>query len=116
MFPIDPYADRPAVPYSERIFAASKELHDAYGRGEEWTRAMPLHEASTLFFLEVLSDAIGDLNERWNAAGRPGPFPDSLDVQAELRRIICLEDGASQKAPGADPSPTMPPNPLKAQP
>lgn len=84
MFPIDPEAPRPEIPHAERIFAASKELHDAYARGEEWTKAMPLHEAYVLFFLESISDAVSDLCERWHNAGRPGNFPDSIAVQHEL--------------------------------
>ncbi|HEX9089245.1 MAG TPA: hypothetical protein VF867_17275 [Arthrobacter sp.] len=92
MFPIDIDAPRPVIPHSERIFAASKELHDAYARDEEWTRRMPIHEGYVFFFLEVTNDAIGDLIRRWDEAGRPGPFPDALAVQEELKRIICLED------------------------
>ncbi|MET4143909.1 hypothetical protein [Arthrobacter sp. UYCo732] len=92
MFPIDTDAPRPEIPHAERIFAASKELHDAYARDEEWTRDKPLHEAYVLFFLETLNDAISALNDRWNQAGRIGPFPDSLAVSDELKRIICLED------------------------
>lgn len=100
MFPIDTDSPRPDIPYSERIFAASKELHDAYARDEEWTRLMPLHEASVLFFLEMTGDAITALNKRWDEAGRPGPFPDSLAVRDELNRVVCLEDicaGAGQQ-------------------
>lgn len=100
MFPIDIDARRPEVPHSERIFAASKELHDAYARDEEWTRSMPLHEAYVLFFLETISDAVGDLCDRWNAAGRIGTFPDSIAVQEELKRIICLEDRQVAEAAG----------------
>lgn len=104
MFPVDNDAPRPAVPHSERIFAASKDLHDAYARGEEWTKVMPLHEAYVIFFLETVSDAIGALCDRWNAAGRPGHFPDSIAVQEELKRIICLEDNQARGAaePEAD--------------
>lgn len=92
MFPVDTDAPRPAVPHSERIFAASKDLHDAYVREEAWTKVMPLHEAYTVFFLETVSDAVSALVDRWVAAGRPGHFPDALAVQEELKRIICLED------------------------
>jgi hypothetical protein len=98
MFPVDLMADRPVVPHSERIFAASKELHDAYGRGEEWTLNVPLHEAYVLFFLEVTNDAIGDLVTRWKTNGMVGEFPDALAVQAELKRIICLEDKQASEA------------------
>jgi hypothetical protein len=91
VFPIDTDAPRPEIPHSERIFAASKELHDAYARDEEWTRAMPLHEATVLFFLEMTGDAIHALNTRWDEAGRPGHFPDSLAVRDELNRIVCVE-------------------------
>lgn len=92
MFPIDLMSDRPEVPYSERIFAASKEVFDAYERDEEWTRRVPLHEAYVLFFLEMTNDAIGDLIDRWKANGMVGEFPDALAVQDELKRIVCLED------------------------
>lgn len=104
MFPIDVDAPRPQIPHSERIFAASRELHEAYARGEEWTKAMPLHEAYVQFFLETISDAVSDLCDRWNAAGRIGSFPDSIAVQAELSRIICLEDnrGRDAAATGAE--------------
>mgnify|MGYP003542390455 FL=1 len=98
MFPIDVDAPRPKIPHAERIFAASKELHDAYARGDEWTKAMPLHEAYVLFFLETISDAVSDLCDRWNAAGRIGSFPDSIAVQEELKRIICLEDNRGRDA------------------
>ena len=99
MFPIDSDAPRPAVPHSERIFAASKDLHDAYARGDEWTKVMPLHEAYVLFFLETISDAVSALCDRWNAAGRIGHFPDSIAVQEELKRIICLEDNRGRITP-----------------
>lgn len=102
MFPIDHSSDRPEVPYSERIFAASKEVLDAYARDEEWTRAMPLHEAYVLFFMETVNDAIGALNQRWKDNGMVGDFPDSLAVQDELKRIICLEDKQVQEAAGND--------------
>ncbi|HEX9228299.1 MAG TPA: hypothetical protein VF885_16980 [Arthrobacter sp.] len=98
MFPIDVDAPRPEVPHSERIFAASKELHDAYARGDEWTKAMPLHEAYVIFLLETVSDAVSDLCDRWNDAGRIGSFPDSIAVQEELKRIICLEDNRGRDA------------------
>lgn len=98
MFPVDVDAPRPAIPHSERIFAASKELHEAYARGDEWTKAMPLHEAYVQFFLETISDAVSDLCDRWNAAGRIGSFPDSIAVQEELSRIICLEDNRGRDA------------------
>jgi hypothetical protein len=102
VFPIDLGSDRPEIPYSVRIFAASKEFHDAYARDEEWTRRMPIHEAYVLFFLDMTGDAISAMNRRWDKAGRPGHFPDSLVVQDELRRIICLEDihpGPGMEAP-----------------
>lgn len=92
MFPINLSSVRPEVPYSERIFAASREVFDAYERGEEWTLRVPLHEAYVLFFLETVNDAIGDLNDRWKNSGMVGGFPDSLAVQDELKRIICIED------------------------
>lgn len=98
MFPIDIDAPRPEIPHSERIFAASKELHDAYARDEEWTRVMPLHEASVLFFTEVIGDAMHALNTRWDEAGRPSDFPDALAVRDERNRIACAEGKA---APGA---------------
>lgn len=97
MFPIDVDAPRHGIPRAERIFAASKELHDAYARGEEWTKVMPLHEAYVIFFLETISDAVSDLCDRWNAAGRIGHFPDSIAVQEELKRIICLEDNQARE-------------------
>ena len=101
MFPIDLGADRPEVPYSERIFAASKDVFDAYGRDEEWTRRVPLHEAYVLFFLEMTNDAIGDLIDRWKNTGMVGEFPDALAVQDELKWIICLEDKqAAEKLEG----------------
>lgn len=100
MFPIDVDAPRPALPHAERIFAASKELHDAYVRGEEWTRRLPIHEAYVFFLLEVANDAIGDLMERWKTSGMVGAFPDALAVQAELKRIICLEDKQAAEAVG----------------
>ncbi|QOT19712.1 hypothetical protein HMI59_23575 (plasmid) [Paenarthrobacter sp. YJN-5] len=92
MFPVDAMAPRPETPHAERIFAASKDLFDAWSRGESWALEKPLHEAYVIFFLETISDAISDLCMRWDAAGRPGNFPDSLAVQEELKRIICLED------------------------
>jgi hypothetical protein len=92
VFPIDLVSDRPEIPYSERIFAASKEVFDAYQRGEEWSHRVPLHEAYVLFFLEMTNDAIGDLINRWKTNGMVGEFPDALAVQDELKRIICLED------------------------
>lgn len=98
MFPIDVDAPRPEVPHSERIFAASKELHDAYARDDEWTRRMPLHEAYVFFFLEATNDAISDLMERWKTNGMVGEFPDALAVQDELKRIICLEDQQAAEA------------------
>jgi hypothetical protein len=98
VFPIDLTSDRPEVPYSERIFAASKEVSEAYERNEEWTRRVPLHEAYVLFFLETVNDAIGDLNQRWKDNGMVGAFPDSLAVQDELKRIICLEDKQAAEA------------------
>lgn len=98
MFPIDLMSDRPEIPYSERIFAASKEVFDAYARDEDWTRRVPMHEAYVLFFLETVSDAIGDLNQRWKDNGMVGEFPDSLAVQDELKRIICLEDQQAAEA------------------
>lgn len=94
MFPVDDMAPRPETPHAERIFAASKDLFDAWSRGEAWALEKPLHEAYVIFFLETISDAISDLCDRWNAAGRPVNFPDSLAVQEELKRIICLEDRA----------------------
>ena len=97
MFPIDIDAPRPEIPHAERIFAASKELHDAYARDEEWTRRLPLHEAYVFFFLEVTNDAIGDLIDRWKTNGMVGGFPDALAVQDELKRIICLEDQQEAK-------------------
>lgn len=105
MFPIDVDAPRPKIPHSERIFAASKELHDAYTRDDEWTRRMPIHEAYVFFFLEVTNDAIGDLLDRWNDAGRIGSFPDSIAVQEELKRIICLEDNRGRDAAAAGATP-----------
>ena len=98
MHPVNADAPRPEIPHSERIFAASSELHDAYARGEEWTTVMPLHEAYVVFFLETISDAVSDLCDRWNAAGRIGSFPDSIAVQEELKRIICLEDNRGRDA------------------
>lgn len=98
MFPIDPAAPRPAVPHAERIFAASKELHDAYARGEEWTKAMPLHEACVIFFLETISDAAVAVAERWHEAGRIGTCPDTFAIQHELQRIICLEEDRGRGA------------------
>jgi hypothetical protein len=98
VFPIDLTSDRPAVPYSERIFAASKKVFEAYQRNDEWTRRVPLHEAYVLFFLETVNDAISDLNQRWKENGMVGGFPDSLAVQAELKRIICLEDQQAREA------------------
>lgn len=98
MFPVDVDAPRPAIAHSERIFAASRDLHDAYVRGDEWTNAMPLHEACVIFFLETISDAVSDLCDRWNSAGRIGSFPDSIAVQEELKRIICLEDNRAREA------------------
>lgn len=103
MFPIEVDAPRPETPHSERIFAASKELHDAYERGDEWTKAKPLHEAYVLFFMETLNDAIGALNDRWDEGGRIGPFPDSLAVQDELKWIICLEETPPAKSGTPDP-------------
>lgn len=100
MFPLDIDAPRPEIPHAERIFAASKELHDAYARGEAWTRDRPLHEACVLFFLESLNEAICALNNRWSDGGRFGPFPDSLAVSDELKRIICLEDTQAAVAAG----------------
>jgi hypothetical protein len=97
VFPIDIDAPRPEIPHAERIFAASKELHDAYARDEEWTRRLPLHEAYVFFFLEVTNDAIGDLIDRWKTNGMVGGFPDALAVQDELKRIICLEDQQEAK-------------------
>lgn len=92
MFPIDAMAPRPMTPHAERIFAASKDLFDAWSRGEAWAVEKPLHEAYVIFFLETISDAVVAMVERWNAAGRPGNYPDSLAVHHELARIICLED------------------------
>lgn len=100
MFPLDD-SPRPEIPHAERIFAASKELHDAYARDEEWTRGQPLHEAYVLFFLETVNEAIGALNDRWKDNGMVGQFPDSLAVQDELKRIICLEDQQAQEAAAA---------------
>jgi hypothetical protein len=106
VFPVDIDAPRPDIPHAERIFAASKELHDAYARGDEWTKAMPLHEAYVQFFLETLNDAIGALMERWKTGGMVGEFPDALAVQDELKRIICLED---KQAAGAAVAPEATP-------
>lgn len=92
IFPVDVMAPRPATPHSERIFAASKDLYDAWSRGESWALEKPLHESYVIFFLETISDAVVAMVERWNAAGRPGNYPDSLAVHHELARIICLED------------------------
>lgn len=103
MFPVDPMAHRPETPHAERIFAASKDLYDAWTRGEAWAVEMPLHRAYVIFFLETINDAITDLNNRWDAAGRPGPFPDSLAVQGELKRIICLEDQQMDPASAGTP-------------
>lgn len=91
MFPIDIDAPRPEIPHSERIFAASKELHEAYARNEEWTKVMPLHEAAVQFVLETVSDATMSLILKWDEAGRPGAFPDALAVRDELNRIACIE-------------------------
>lgn len=91
MFPIDAMAPRPDVPHAERIFAASKDLYDAWARGETWAVDTPLHSAYVLFFLETINDAIGDLVDRWKDNGMMGEFPDALAVQDDLRRIICVE-------------------------
>jgi hypothetical protein len=98
VFPIDVDAPRPPIPHAERIFAASKELHDAYARGEECTKVMPLHEAYVVFFLETISDAVVAMTEKWHDSGRIGHFPDSIAVQHELQRIICLEDNRARDA------------------
>jgi hypothetical protein len=91
MFPIDTMAPRPDVPHAERIFAASKDLYDAWTRGETWAVDAPLHSSYVFFFLETITDAIGDLVDRWKDNGMVGEFPDALAVQDELRRIICVE-------------------------
>lgn len=96
MFPIDVLANRPETPHAERIFAASKDLYDAWARGEAWAVEKPLHEAYVIFFLETINDAISDLNQRWKNHGMVGNFPDSLEVQYELKRIICLEDATAE--------------------
>lgn len=111
VFPIDPMAPRPETPHSERIFAASKEVHDAYTRGEDWTKDMPLHEAYVQFFLEMTGDAITDLINRWDVAGRPGNFPDALAVRDELNRIICLEDQQERTTKPAEGAFRAQPNP-----
>lgn len=98
MFPIDAMASRPEVPHAERIFAASKDLYDAWSRGESWALEMPLHRAYVFFFLESINDAIDDLIDRWKNGGMVGGFPDSLAVQDELKRIICLEDKQAEAA------------------
>lgn len=92
MFPIDDMAPRPEIPHAERIFAASKDLYSAWERGESWALDLPLHRAYVFFFLETINDAIGELNQRWKEHGMVGEFPDSLAVQDELKRIICIED------------------------
>lgn len=98
MHPADTMAPRPDVPHSERIFAASRELFEAWERSEPWAVQKPLHEAYVLFFLDSIMDAITDLINRWKDDGMVGPFPDSLEVQDELRRIVCLEDARAAAA------------------
>lgn len=91
MYPIDDNAPRPEIPYSERIFATSKELHEAYANKEPWTETTPLHEASVLLVLTAVEDATWALVDRWNDCGMMTPFPDALAVRDEIIRIVCKE-------------------------
>lgn len=91
MWPIDPFAPEPAVPHSERIFAASRELHEAYARGDEWTKDVPLHEAAVLLVMETVDNSILALIDKWRDAGMPGAYPSVLEAHNELVRIASSE-------------------------
>ncbi|MBG0738621.1 hypothetical protein IV500_04195 [Paeniglutamicibacter antarcticus] len=101
MWPFGYDAKEPVIPYSERIFAASAELHAAYARDEPWTRQMPLSEASVLLVTETIDTAIWRLINTWRdrwTAGDQQPFPAANDVHNELIRIVALEGKAEQAA------------------
>ncbi|NKX55995.1 hypothetical protein [Arthrobacter mobilis] len=92
-----------AVPLQDRIFEATRELQEAYGRDEPWTRHQPLNEAMVPMVLTAVEDGGWAMINRWDKGGRRGSYPDALDALDEVKRIgttEAIEDAEAQKEAG----------------